>query len=277
MAFQPIVPLDGYVGWKFLQRTLDRQIEVFDKSPEIQRDIDYFKENIANATEVQDLITDRRLLKVALGAFGLQDEVNKQALVRKVLEGGVLEPTSFANRLNNTQYKEMTKAFGYGDLGFFPTQEFIDDIAQKYKDKEFEVALGNVNADMRIALNFERSIGDLATSGGTTKGLWFKVMGDVPLRTVFETAYNLPTEFSQLDVDRQQEILEERTKKEFGEGGIDIFSDPEKVEKLIRIYQVRSQIANGPSALTPGATGFAVLQASGFGGGAAQNLFLSNL
>ncbi len=278
MPFQPVVPLDGYIGWRFLQRTLDRQVEAFDKSPEIERDVAYFRENILSATNVEDLVTDRRLLAVALGAFGLQDESNKQALVRKVLEEGTLETTSFANRLNNSQYKDLAKAFSYGNLGFFPDAAFVDDIVAKYKQNAFEAAVGEVNGDMRLALNFERKIQDLAADTGSEKTIWFKVLGDKPLRAIFEKAYNLPTEFSQLDVDKQQEIFAEKTRKLYGESAVSVFSDPKNVEDLIRQFQVRSQIANGPSALTPGFAGLAVLQASsGFGASATENLLLSNI
>ncbi len=277
MPYQPIIPIDGYGGWLFLQRTLDRQVTTFNEAADFNRDVEYFRENIYNATNVEDLVTDRRLLKVALGAFGLEDEINKQAFVRKILEEGTIDSKSFANRLNNQQYKDLATNFPYGNGGFFPSTPVVERIIQQYKDRSFEVAVGEVNTDMRLALNFERTIGEVASTEGSEKTLWFKIMGDRPLRAVFETAYNLPTEFSQLDIDQQAEVFATKTRREFGDRSPSVFTDPKNIEKMIRVFTARSQINAGPSALTPGFSGLAVLQASGFGASASQNLLLSNI
>ena len=87
MTFQPIVPLGGLPGWALLNRTLDRQTEVFNQSPVLVRETDYFEQNIGNVRTPEDLVSDRRLLEVALGAFGLGDDINSQALLKRVLEG----------------------------------------------------------------------------------------------------------------------------------------------------------------------------------------------
>ena len=44
------------------------------------------------------LVKDRRLLTVALGAFGLDGEIDKKFFIRKVLEGGTEASDSLANR-----------------------------------------------------------------------------------------------------------------------------------------------------------------------------------
>ncbi len=71
MSFQPVVPLSGYVGWRFLERTIDAQQEAFNTSQPIARATDYFREKIAQVRTADDLVADRQLLSVALGAFGL--------------------------------------------------------------------------------------------------------------------------------------------------------------------------------------------------------------
>ena len=76
MTFQPIVPLTGYVGWRFLQNTLERQQETFNQSSQVQRDTTYFRENIGKIQTAEELVNDRRLLSVALGAYGLDEDIN---------------------------------------------------------------------------------------------------------------------------------------------------------------------------------------------------------
>ena len=66
--FQPVLISSGLSGWQFLQSTYDRQIATFNQSTQIKRDTDYFAENISSVTTAEDLVSDRRLLTVALGA-----------------------------------------------------------------------------------------------------------------------------------------------------------------------------------------------------------------
>jgi hypothetical protein len=279
MPFTPVIPLNGFAGWRVLERTMDRQVEAFNKSADIQREIEYFRENMPNALTSEDLLSDRKLLKVALGAFGLQDEINKGGLIRKVLDEGTLLDDTFANRLNNSQYIELAEAFSYGNGGLFVSDNFINQVVDKYLEQSFEEAVGTVNNDMRLSLNFQRQITELASSGESETTLWFRVLGNVPLRTVFETAYGLPSEFSQLDVDQQVRVLEEKTEKFFGTSSIaEVFADSNNIDDMIRRFQVRRDIESGPGPTTPGYAGLLALQSSsGIGSFGAQNLFLSNL
>ncbi len=52
----------------------------------------YFEANIGKVETAADLVGDRRLLKVALGAFGMDGEIDKRAFLRKVLEEERGEP-----------------------------------------------------------------------------------------------------------------------------------------------------------------------------------------
>ena len=96
--FQPLVPTGGLAGWRFLQRTYDTQFEAFNQSVSLQRDTDYFRENIGQVTTAEALVSDRRLLSVALGAFGLQDDVDNRYFIRKVLEEGSVNEDALAVR-----------------------------------------------------------------------------------------------------------------------------------------------------------------------------------
>ena len=96
MTYQPVLPLSGYAGWALLNRTIAVQTAAFNKSPEITRDTDYFAANISKVTTAEDLVKDRRLLRVALGAFGLDDDINNKAFIQKVLSDGSLNADALA-------------------------------------------------------------------------------------------------------------------------------------------------------------------------------------
>jgi len=127
--------------------------------------VDYFNDNIGSVKSLDDLMGDRRLLKVALGSFGLGDEIDKGAFVRKVLEEGTEDRSAFAVRLNNPDYLDMARVFDFssGELALSDTQ--VSEITKGYQQETFEVALGEVDNSMRLALNFKREIAEIADQG----------------------------------------------------------------------------------------------------------------
>jgi len=281
MPFAPVIPLGGLSGWRFLERTQERQQALFNNSSDLQREINYFKQNIGAVTSSAELVADRRLLSVALGAFGLSEEINKQAFVRTVIDGGTFDPLSFANRLGNSNYLEFAKTFSFGnDGGFVPTTNRIDDIVDKFLNTQFEEAVGGVDNTMRLALNFKREISELAGQNLPRDTGWFRALGSLPIRAVLESAFNLPAEFSQIGLDQQKDVLISKAKQFFGGDSINIFSDPEILDDMVRRFHLREQINNGPDASTPGMAALSLLQSgNSFGGiGAAGilNLLLSN-
>jgi len=278
MFFQPAIPLDGLAGWRVLQKTAPNQQEVFERSPTLTRNIEYFRENISKALTAEDLVNDRRLLTVALGAFGLSDEINKKAFVQKILEEGTEQSGAFALRLNDPRFRALAEAFGYGNIDAGSSvllDSFREDIIARYKTLEFERAVGEVDNDMRLAMNFKREMPDIADSDSEDATLWFQIMGNRPLRELVAAALNIPTSVAQLDVDRQQEIFESRARQVFGDGSPKIFTDPEVIDDAIRRFFLNRQIQNGPSASTPGFTALTLLQGANLGGAATANLFLS--
>ena len=277
MAFTPIVPFGGLLGFRFLERTYDAQFATFGKSPEIQREIDYFLEHAGEATTAEALVADHRLLRVALGAFGLDDEIGKQAFIRKILEDGTLDPQSLANRLSDPAWAEFSLALGYGDLGgllIFDNKRQI--IAEQFRLRQFERAIGDVDVDIRLALNFRRDIREIANDPEVETAGWFKILGSKPLRAVIEGAYNLPIVFGLIDVDQQRSDLEARTDQFFGSASPAVFASDEVIDDLLRRFLLSSQLKGGFSPSTPGATALTLLQMGGLGAGASANLFASN-
>lgn len=245
MSFQPILPLDGYVGWRFLQRTLDKQQAAANAAPQLQRDEAHFREKIASITSAEELVKDRQLLSVALTAFGLQDDLPNRAYIQKVLESPAKEEGSFVNRLTDRRYKQLNAAFGFGDTYVSWNQideTFADRMVAAYRDQSFEVAVGAQNESMRLALGLQRDLADLARQDSSELTRWYTVLGTGSLRAVFETAFMLPTGFGALDLDRQVEILQGRMEQLTGSDTISQFKDPEAVDTLIRRYFLAGQV-----------------------------------
>jgi hypothetical protein len=260
--FQPIVPSNGLVGWRFLQRTYDSQTDNFNQSNQLQRDTEYFRENIATISNAEDLVADHRLLTVALGAFGLDDDIGNKFFIKKMLEEGTLAEDALSNRFTDTRYSDMVKAFGFGPAEVTRTgiSLFTEEIVENYQIKQFEIAVGDQDPSFRVALYAQNELSEIVVGDSTESQKWFAIMGQPALRQLFEGALGLPSSFGQLDIDKQKEIFQERTESTFGSGDPAQFQTTEAVDKLITQYLVRSQI-DSISAASPASIALTILQA----------------
>jgi hypothetical protein len=265
MSYQPQIPLAGIGGWRFLQRTETTQRAAFENGAQLRREIAYFEENIGSVTSAAELVGNRRLLGVALGAFGLEDEIDKRAFIRKVLEEDALDPSSLANRLSNPAYKKLADAFGFGELSGARTGDAaaMQKVVDAYRTRAFEVAVGETDNNMRLAMNFEREIVELAAGDGKS---WFAVLGSTPLRKVVEKAFGLPSQFVNVDIDRQAKILREKAQRLFGSDSLTVFQDPANVEKMITRFLARAQIEEGVGGTSAASNALILLQSANGGG-----------
>lgn len=263
MSYTPVVPMSGIAGWRFLQRTEAKQQAAFESSAVVKADVAYFNEKIAGVKSAEDLVSDRRLLKVALGAFGLSDKIDAKAFVRKVLEEGTEADDAFANRLSDKTYADLANAFGFGNAAGAQTATsgFAAKITAAYTKNAFQEAVGEVSDTMRLAMNLRDKIGDLAAGDGKS---WYTVLGSKPLREVFETAYGLPDSFVSVDIDKQRDILAEKTRQIFGSDSLSVFQGADAVEKLTNRFLAMAQISGNDTtgSASGGSVALSLLQSS---------------
>lgn len=262
MTFQPVVPFGGTAGWAFLQRTRPAQQETFNNSARLTRNVDHFRDNIAKIKTAEDLVKDRRLLEVALGAFGLDEDINNRYFLQKILESRTYDSTSLANRLSDKRYLAMARAFGFGDLVGPRTafRDFGEDIIGAYQDRQFEAAVGTSAPALRLALGLERDLGEIANRAISDDARWFSVMATRPVRSVFEKALNMPESIGALDLDRQLQEFRDRSQAFFGVSEVSDFNTPEKIEDLTRRFLLRDQTVNGFAGLSGQSAALAILQ-----------------
>ncbi|RAK13990.1 uncharacterized protein DUF1217 [Salipiger aestuarii] len=382
MTFSPMIAGAGLVGWQMLQSTMQSQRSTFDQSAEIARETTYFKEKIGTISSAEELVDDRRLLSVALAAFGMSDEIDSKYLIQRIIEEGADDNNSIANKLGDSRYITLAQAFdfqeitnykteeaGFGDPIFaayeermmveleetlaspeyandpvssvlfrlqvesniseqrdhfltniatvksvedlldnydlksvvlkafdledransttllkrvlsenpaktgalstvlgdpnmvalaetfafydvetktvLETENFAENIVNEYKWQQFKSAVDEVDSSIGAALQFQKSIPDLSSSGISENAKWYSVLGSTVMREVFETALGLPSGFSQIDIDKQLEIIKEKADQRFG---ISTFSDLENensMNKIIHGYLLQDQLAQG--------------------------------
>lgn len=246
MSFQPVLPFSGYGGWLFLKRTMPVQMETFRASTALQVEQDYFRDKIGSVTSAEDLVSDRRLLRVALTAFGLEDDVNAGGLIRAILDGDREDPRALVNRLADRRYRAFAEAFDFHADGPSPTGEpgFADRILDRHAIMRFEAAIGEQDETMRLGLNAQRELAELSKGEGSEDAKWFTILGNKPLRAVFETTFGLPSAFASVDIDRQLDTFKTKARERFGDDTVSQFSDPDVMSKLIGNYLAQAAIAD---------------------------------
>lgn len=94
----------------------------------------YYLQNIQNVTSIDDLMANDRLLSFAMAGFGLDSETEPPERVRAMLEGGVSDPNSPANKLTNKSYANFVAAFNFVEKGADTTKSdaVLKDVPLKF-------------------------------------------------------------------------------------------------------------------------------------------------
>lgn len=235
--------LGGLTGWRILQRTEETHRAVLARSASMQRSTAYFRDTIATAATADDLVSDYKLLNVALKAFGLESDLGNRAFIRKVLESDLSDKASLVNRLSDKRYTRLAEAFGYASgPPMTSAQGFGDRIASAFLDREFETQVGTGDENLRLALNARRELSAVAGRTASSNTLWFEVMGNPPLRKVFDTAFGFGSNVAKLDVDRQLEEFKAGSRRAFGTDNFVDLTSPAAIDALLQRFLVGSQV-----------------------------------
>ena len=138
--------------------------------PVVSREAQYFRDNIGKVTSVDDFLKDYRLFSYAMKAYGLEDMTYAKAFMKKVLESDLSDSSSFANKLQDSRYKDFAAAFNFGTDGSVKTTGFdgqspaqedatIGLYAQSVQDKL--TGVDTETAYYKSAIGDVTSVGDL--------------------------------------------------------------------------------------------------------------------
>ena len=275
---QPAIPMSGLAGWSFLQSTYNRQLETFSDSASVKNDRAYMAEKLSKPVSLDDFMSDRRLLRVTMTAFDLGGEEWKGGFIRKVLEEAATPDSTFLERLNNPAYTKFAQTFAFEAGTLSLDADKIEQLGENFETAAFRIAVGDVDENMRLSLNYQQKIVDIAGTGSSNDAIAYRILGNPPVKAVMETALNLPSDISKQPIEKQAEILRDKLRSSFGISDLSQLTDPDNVNAVIRRFHVMETVNNGPTAMTPGYAALTLLGGGqGFGAIASQNLFLSLL
>lgn len=276
--FQPVIPLSGNSGWKFLQATYDRQLQTLSDTAQMKADRAYLADKLSKPIKTEEFLADKRLMRVALTAFDLGGEEWKRGFVGKVLKEVADPDSTFLARLNNSNYTAFAGAFKPKDGVITVTPEAIATMSADFDASSFEAAVGEVDDSMRLALNYQAEIEGLMGNGSSETTILYRLLGSVPVRTVLETALNLPTDIRALPIEKQAELLKKGLQTKLGLTDVKDLAVPEKVDFVIKRFHALQAVNAGLSSYSPGANALTLLNGgASLGGQGGINLLLSSL
>lgn len=237
-------------------------MKIFKSSFEIQNDINHYASKIETVDSADDLVKDRRLLKVSLGAFGLSDDIDSQFFVKRILEDGTTSRDALSNKMTDSRYKELSSFFGFGNPipAGYTLQYKVDRLTEDYAKVRFEEAIGEQDESLRLALFGSRTLHNIAEKSGSEKSKWFAILGNPPLRKIFETSLNLPSSFSQIDLDTQVKILTEQSKRKLKLNTPSDLKNKELTSSIIDRFVLQSEINTTSANMTSGSVALSLLQ-----------------
>ncbi|AZO45048.1 MULTISPECIES: DUF1217 domain-containing protein [Mesorhizobium] len=195
----------------------------------------YYLANITKVKSIDDLMSNTRLYTYALASFGLDSTTEDKDLIKRVLQGGVRDPDSVANKMTDKTYAALASAFNFEAYGentttINPAQQPTVD---KYMRQTLEEDAGQTNQGVRLALYFDRKAPTITS--------WYDVLADTALASVVRTVLGLPDSFATADVDKQAQLFEQKL-------DISDFSDPEKLGKFLTRFTSMYEINNPTSS-----------------------------
>ncbi|MGH1576805.1 DUF1217 domain-containing protein [Planktotalea sp.] len=247
MTFQPFVLGTGLVAWRNLQRTLPTQLDAFAESSEQKRLVDHFEQSAPSLKSAESVVADRQVLTVALGAYGLQDDLENRYFIKRVLSEGTSDSDALANRMTDSRYKRLASDFAMDGLsslvGVLPST--AENITNQFTEQAFAVAVGNVDENLRLALNAQTEFERLGALDVSNDAKWYLIMSSAPLRSVVESALGLPSSFGQLDIEKQLEVFQEKSLSNFGTDQVDDLAQTDTRSDLIDRFLLMEQISQG--------------------------------
>lgn len=190
--------------------------------------------------DADDFLSTTPLRNATFDLLGLPQTVLSRSLVKRVLDSDPTDPKSFAREFDNPQYKALEGLFAFEQpetKRSYP-EGFVDQVVRNYLDRQFEIQLGEVDPDMRVALSLERELNLVTQSSTSNDAQWFSVMSSPPLRQVFEGAFRLPSSFGSIDIDQQLGVLKQRSQQFFGTAEVKDFTVPDTMNRLRESYLV---------------------------------------
>src|SRR5687767_2330883 len=136
--------MSALVAFKLAQKNGDAGMQAFSKQKGIQREVQYFRDNIATVKDVDALFKDRRLAAFVLTAVDLGSEARFPMRAKKILSEEVDDPNAWMNKLADSKWKKAAETLQLGERGLLKvrTKDTMDKLEKDYLENQYDSYLG---------------------------------------------------------------------------------------------------------------------------------------
>ena len=209
-------------------------------SKDATSEVNDFAKKIADVKSLDDLLADKTLTSFILKANGLEPKDYDTATLKKIFTSDPNDAGSYLNKTAPAKFKEMVADFNFDTSGELTKSKIgaIQNVGAEertengYVQMSLETQQGQTNDGVRLALYFTRRAPSITSL--------YSIIGDSALFQVVKTTWNLPSAISNMDVDKQADLMKKL---------IDVkdLQDPKKVEKLMRRFTAMYDLQNNTS------------------------------
>ncbi|MBT9368854.1 DUF1217 domain-containing protein [Rhizobium sp. CSW-27] len=204
-------------------------------------EVTYYSEKMLSIQSASDFINDERLVKVVLTAYDIDASTVTTDFLKQVFSSDLSDPNSFVNKQENTAWAEILGTFNFNTSGKLEAREStgvqsqgkVLETQNRYTRQTLEEEQGESNNGVRLALYFERMSHSITSA--------YDILGDTALLEFFRVSFQLPESFSNLDVDKQAELVNKYM-------NLEDLKDPEKVSKMVDKFTVMYDLENSDSS-----------------------------
>ena len=243
--------LSATANFRIITENMTRSLETTAARPDVSRQTEYYLAHIGEVKSIDDFLANDRLYRYAMKAHGLEDMIYAKAFIRKVLEEGTDDSSSFANSLSDKRYRQFAETFNFQRFGesttaFDRTQQGTVD---QYYRQTLEEQAGDQDEGVRLALYFERKAAAVEDV--------YELLADPALLKVTQVMLGFSEATGAIDIDRQADMISARL-------DIEDFKDPEKLQTLLTRFtslweaQKQPDFALNAAALIGGSVSFGI-------------------
>lgn len=197
----------------------------------------YYQDKIQGVETVEDLLADRGIVDVVLGAYGFDPKTVTDDFLKKIFASDLGDRKSFVNQQGDNNWAELVASFNFDGEGKL-TRSTLGTVQQRGETLEtinlfmrqtLEENEGQSSEAVRLALYFERTAPTITSA--------YDIIADSALTEVFRTIYGFSEDFSNMDVDAQAKAI--KSKLDLAD-----LQDPKKLQRLIERYTAMYDTAN---------------------------------
>lgn len=205
---------------RFYNTNLPRTQARIKADPMVMRQTEYFENTVGKIKTSKEFVNNYRVFSYAMTAHGLGEMTYAKAFVKQMLDEGLSNPDSAANRITDRRFKSLVAAFNFGDKGAAATADTatIASTVARFVDQRLEAEAGRTAPGAQLALYFQRNAPNVTSS--------YQLLADKALTQVVQTVFRLPAAASSTALDNTAAAIDRRLP-------ISDLQDPVKVRNLI--------------------------------------------